>query len=220
MADRHTDFGNINYSFKKDKSTVFVLFFLIPLFWGFGGWFLYLYLAYVSGKIPNAAPEEALTAALVSLAMFIPIPIAALLSYALNKLEISDGYVVIRKGLSGRRISFRTDDVLSFQHAYSRGSKGERNHKIIFYLKCGKTVRTNNLYINPFELQRLLEILRSFCEGKGYSSSEMKRLASKNGGLPLPEVRINVIPPIIMALPFALALLALVAYLIKHVLLG
>lgn len=220
MADRHTDVGNINYSFKKEKSTLFVLFFLIPLFWSFGGWFLSLYIAYVSGKIPDAAPEEALIAALVSLALFIPVPIAALLSYTLNKLEISDGNVVIRKGLSGRCISFRTDDVLSFQHAYSRGRKGSSNHKIIFYLKCGKTVRTNDLHINPFELQRLLEILRSFCEGKGYSSSEMKRLASENSGMPLPEVRINVIPPIIMALPFALALLSFIAYIIKHVIPG
>jgi hypothetical protein len=218
MADDHAEVGNINFSFKKDKSTIFVLFFLIPLFWSFGGWFLSLYLAYVSGKIPEAAPVEALIAALVSLVIFIPIPIAALLSYALNKLEITDGYVVIRKGLSGRRISFRTDDILSFQHAYSRGRNGGSNHKIIFYLKCGKIVRTNNLHINPFELQRLLEILRSFCEGKGYSSSEMKRLASENDGIPLPEIKINVIPPIIMALPFAVALFTFAFYLMKYVL--
>ncbi|MDF2685772.1 MAG: hypothetical protein K0S55_953 [Clostridia bacterium] len=218
MTDNHTEVGNINYSFKKEKSTLFVLFFLIPLFWSIGGWFLSLYLAYVSGKIPDATPEEALISALVSLVMFIPIPIAAILSYAFNKLEISDGYVVIRKGLSGRHISFKTDDVLSFQHAYSRGSKGGSNNKIIFYLKCGKIVRTNDLHINPFELQKLLEILRSFCEGKGYSSSVMKNLASKNGDLPLPKVRINVIPPIIMALPFALALLTFVVYLMKNIL--
>ena len=214
MADMHAGV-DINYSFKKDKSMVLILLFLTPLFWGIGGWFLSLYLEYISGRIPYAAPEEALIAALVSLAVFIPIPVAALISYALNKFEISDGHVIIRKGLSGRCISFRTDDVLSFQHAYSRGSKGQSNHKIIFYLKCGKTVRTNTLYINPFELQRLLEILRSFYEGKGYSASQMKRLATGNGDLPLPEVSINIIAPIIMALPFALALLVIAAYLIK-----
>ncbi len=220
MADGLAGVGNINYSFKKDRSTILVLSFLIPLFWGFGGWFLSLYLAYASGKVTGATSEEALFAALVSLVVFIPIPIAALISYALNKLEISDGYVFIHKGLSGRSISFSINDVLSFQHAYSRGKNGSSNHKIIFYLKCGKTVRTNNLYLNPFELQRLLEVLRSFCEGKGYSASEMKRLASKNGSFPLPEVKINVIPSIIMALPFALALLALISYIVKHVLSG
>lgn len=218
MTDTIADVETINFSYKKSKATVMVLIFVLPIFWGIGGWFLSLYLAFISGRNAGGAPWEVLIAAIVALAVFIPIPIAALISFALNSFVISGGRVFIRKGLSGRSISFGIDEALSFQHAYSRGKNGQSSHKIIFYLKCGKIIRTNKLYINIFDLERLLEILRSCCEGRGYSAFEMKRIASENAGLPLPEVRRNVIPPVIMALPFAVALLAAVHYLVTYVL--
>jgi hypothetical protein len=46
----------------------------------------------------------------------------------------------------------------------------------------------------------------------------MKSIASKNPGSPLPEVRRNVIAPIIIAPPYILALLAAMHYLVTYVL--
>lgn len=106
MTDTIADVGTVNFSYKKTKSTVLSLVFILPIFWGIGGWFLSFYLAFVSGGNAGDAPLEALIAAIASLAVFIPIPIAALLSFALNTLVISDGRVFIRKDLSGRNISF------------------------------------------------------------------------------------------------------------------
>lgn len=218
MINTIADAMTINFKCKKDKSTLFILFFIFPIFWGFGGWFLSLYLAFLSGRNAGGTPTEALIVAMVSLLVFIPIPIIALVSFVQNTLVISDGHVFIRKGLSGRSISFGIGEAVSFQHAYSRGRNGGSSHKIIFYLKCGKIVRTNKLYINPFDLEQLLQILRSCCEGRGYSASEMKRIAGENTGLQLPEVKRNVIAPVIIALPFIAALLAAVHYLVTYVL--
>lgn len=218
MTDTTDGAAAINFRYKKEKSTAVVLVFVLPIFWSIGGWLLSLYLAFLSGKNTGAGPLEALIVAIAALAIFIPIPIATLISFALNSFAISDGRVFIRKGLSGRCISFGISEAASFQHAYARGKNGMTNHKIIFYLKCGKIVRTNNLYINPFELERLLEVLRLCCEGRGYTTSEMKAMAAENASLPLPEEKVIFAAPAITAIPFAAALLAVIHYFVAYIL--
>jgi hypothetical protein len=121
MEDTIVNAATTNFSFKKTIWALLSLIFTFPIFWGFGIWFLSIYFAYLSGRNAGDPPMETLLLAVVALLVFIPIPIIALISYAMNTFKISDGQVFIRKGLSGRSISFGIGEAVSFQHAYSRG---------------------------------------------------------------------------------------------------
>ena len=136
------------------------------------------------------------------------------LSYFLNRLVITDKRIYIRKGMTGKTHILNLHDIRSFQHIISTG-KNKSNHRIQFYLSCGKTVKTGELYITLGNLNSLLDILRQKFEGRGFTGRELKQLNEQNPEAGHPESKSNFFILLILLAPFILAALLTLNYLMN-----
>jgi hypothetical protein len=200
------------FRLKKSRTPIVFLCVFVPIWLYFGSIFLLPYFRYLAGNMPDVKPEEALLSGLIGFLLFLAIPLFILISYAGNDLVITDRCVYVRKGLAATTLIINFKDIRSFQHAYSTGRRGSTNHRIYFYLYCGKAVKTGELYSTLTSLTALWELLRGKFEGRGFSVSELKQLGEQNPHANRPVTRRNIPLLILVASPFLLSLSAVCMY--------
>lgn len=201
------------YRLKKSRTPIVFMVIFYPIWIYFGSVFLKAYIGYLFLGLTDAPPTEYLAAGLIVLVIVLPLLLVIFLSYTLNSLVITDRYVYIRKGMTGRTQIVSHGDIRSFQHAYSTG-RNHSNHRIFFYLYSGQCVKTGQLFITLGGLTALMELLRGRFEGRGFELNELKALADENPAAGRAVSKTNVFIVILMILPFLLALTAVVLYML------
>ena len=204
------------FRLKKSRGPIAFLCVFVPIWLYFGSIFLLPYFRYLAGNMPDVKPEEALLAGLIGFLIFLTVPLCILVSYAGNDLVITDRRVYLRKGLSATSLIINAEDIRSFVHGYSTGRRGSTNHRIYFYLYCGKAVKTGELYSTLTSLSALLELLRVKFEGKGFSAGELKQLGEQNPNANRPVARKNLLLLLLVALPVLFSLFAVGMYLAQR----
>jgi hypothetical protein len=108
--------------------------------------------------------------------------------------------------VTGRTQVFRLEDVRSFQTVTSSG-RNRSTQAVLFYLFCGKQVKTGNLYLTLGSLQALLEVLRGKYEGRGFTRRELVQLNAEHPEAGQPVSRRNWGVVLLMLSPFLVALI-------------
>jgi hypothetical protein len=184
---------------------VFMVFFF-PIWLFFGSLFLRTaYQAMFLGDTSLTSLESYL-AGMIGLIVFLPLVLLILMSYGLNQLVITDQRIYIRKGVTGRTQIFRLEDVRSFQTVTTSGSN-RATQAVLFYLFCGKQVKTGNLYFTLSSLQALLEVLRGKYEGRGFTRRELAQLNTEHPEAGQPVSKWNWGVVLLMLAPFLVALI-------------
>ena len=199
------------YRVRKAVTPVFVMCVLIPV-WLYFAWILaapFLRALFSTGV--KLVPTETYLAAMIAFLLMLPVLLLVALSYLGNRLVITDKRAYIRKGVGGACITVELHTVRSFQHAYTRG-RNQGSDAILFYLKCGKVVRTGVLFARMSSLGELLELLRARFEGRGFTAAELKEMAASHTGERGYERRTSGLLLGLLLLPFALAAVLSVAY--------
>jgi hypothetical protein len=78
---------------------------------------------------------------------------------------------------------------------------------VLFYLVCGKQVKTGNLYFTLSSLQALLEVLRGKYEGRGFTRRELAQLNTEHPEAGQPVSKWNWGVVLLMLAPFLVALI-------------
>lgn len=193
------------YKVSKTPFTAIVLVVFLSVWLGFGGLFVWVAFDPLFLHPAGDVPIDSFLVGLLGLAVFVPVALNLLLSYSLNQLVVTDRRIYVRRGRSGRTHVFAPADVRSFQRVTSSSSRGRSNEAAIFYLLCGRTVRSGALYPRLASLEALLALLRGRFEGRGFTRAELQALKRDNPGAAVPAVRSNVLVPILQIIPFALA---------------
>ena len=203
------------YRLQKSKMPILFMIIFFPIWLYFGFIFLNPLIRAILANDNGASPSETYLAGLIGLIVFIPLVIVIILSYFLNQLIITDKRVYIRNGLIGRSHIVNLGDIRSFQHVVSRG-RNNTNHSILFYLHCGRVLKTGNLYVTLRSLQALLERLREKFEGRGFTRQELGQFKEQNTDAGQPLSKTNVFILILFLTPWLLALILTVSYLGSH----
>ena len=195
------------YRLRKSRGPMVFMVFFFPIWLFFGSLFLRTaYQAMFLGDTTLTTLESYL-AGMIGLVVFLPLVLMILFSYALNQLVITDQRVYIRKGVTGRTQFFRLEDVRSFQTVTTSGSN-RSTQAVLFYLFCGKQVKTGNLYFTLSSLQALLEVLRGKYEGRGFTRKELAQLKPEHPEACQPASKRNWAVVLVLLAPFLAALIA------------
>jgi hypothetical protein len=200
------------YQLRKSRMPILFMIFFFPVWLYFASIFLRASYQSVFSGGTVLTPGEYYLAGMIGLIVFIPVVLAIMLSYFFNELIITDQRVYIRKGLSGRTYRLNLSGIRSFQHVISTGTRAS-NHSILFYLLCGKKIKTGNLFITLNSLQTLLELLREKFEGRGFTSRELADLKLQHPLAEEPVVRTNGLCLLLFLTPWILALVLTINYL-------
>lgn len=199
------------YRVRKGRTHLFIMLFFLSIWLFFGYQILTLCFGPIfSGALPSM-PIDYYLLGMIGLLLFIPVAIILVLSYFLNQLVITKRRIYVRKGISGKLHILSLDDVRSFQHVCSTG-RNAANHAILFYMHCGKRIKTGNLYATMGSLQDLLVILREKFEGRGFTRQEMKQMALQNDSVCHCKTKINWFVLCLTLAPYLLALIWTIFY--------
>lgn len=198
---------------RKEITPVFVLGVLISV-WLYFAWMLArsFLVALFTGR---AFSEESYLGAMIAFVLMLPVLLLPTLSYAGNRLVITDKRAYIRKGVGGACYTIDLDAVRSYQHAFSQG-RTQTNHAILFYLKCGKMIRTAQLHARLGSLEELLNVLRARFEGGGFTRTQLREIAASYQGERGYERRVNGALLGLLLTPFVIAVLLSIVYLLRR----
>ncbi len=200
------------YRLRKSRTPIVFMVFFFPIWLFFAS--LFLRTAYQAMFLGETAVTtlESYLAGMIGLVVFLPLVLVILFSYALNQLVITDQRVYVRTGVTGRTRIFRLEDVRSFQTVSSSG-RNRSTQAVVFYLFCGKQVRTGNLYLTLGSLQALLEVLRGRFEGRGFTRRELAQLKTEHPEASQPDSKRNWGVVLVLLAPFLAALIATLDFL-------
>lgn len=193
------------YRLRKSRTPIVFMVFFFPIWLFFGSLFLRTaYQAMFLGETALTAVDSYL-AGMIGLVVFLPLVLVILFSYALNQLVITNQRIYVRTGVTGRTRVFRLEDVRSFQTVASSG-RSRATQAVLFYLFCGKQVRTGNLYFTLGSLQALLEVLRGKFEGRGFTRRELTQLKVEHPEADQPVSKRNWGVVLVLLSPFLMAI--------------